>query len=92
MVDGAVLARRISPLKTDEQRALAFRVHQVLQVMQLLIVGLDFRQGLLMGFMLVFEAGIDLSEIDLAARFDTESLDVVHGNYLLCLDVGNTAR
>ena len=44
-----------------------------------------------MGFMLVLEAGIDLSEIDLAARLYTESLDVVHGDYLRCFLVGNTA-
>ena len=91
MVDGAVLARGVAPLQADEQRTLAFRVHEVLQVMQLLIVGLDLRQGVLMGFMLVLEAGVDLTEIDLAARLYTESFDVVHCYCLLYLLVGNAA-
>jgi hypothetical protein len=91
MVNGAVLAGGVPSLQTDEQRTLAFRVHQVLQVMQLLTVGLDLRQGMLMGFMLVRKAGIDLAEIDLAAWRYAEFLEVVHGDHLCCLLVGNTA-
>jgi hypothetical protein len=67
VVDDSVLARSVPPLEAEEQRSLAFRVHQVLEVVQLLIVGLDLRQGLLVGFMPVLEAGVDLAEFDLAA-------------------------
>ena len=38
---------------------------------------------MLVGFVLVLEAGVDLAEIDLAAWFDTESVDVVHGDHYL---------
>lgn len=73
----------VQPLQADEQRALTLRVHQVLQVVQLLTVLFDLRQGMLVGFMLFLEAGVDLAEIDLAARLDAESFDVVHGDHYL---------
>ena len=77
------LPGRVAPLQADEQGALALGVHQVLQVVQLLGGGLDLRQGVLMGFVLVFESGVDLTQIDLAARLDDKLLGVVHdGEYL----------
>ena len=78
MVDGAVLAGGVPALQADQQRALALGVHQVLQVAQLLGVGLDLGQGVLVGLVLVLEAGVDLAQIDLAARLHAELLVVVH--------------
>ena len=41
MIDCAILARRVTPLQADQQRALALGIHEVLQVVQLLIVSRD---------------------------------------------------
>ena len=60
MIDGAVLACRVAPLQTDQQRPLAFGVHQVLKLTQFLTVGFDFRHGVLVGLVLVFKSSIDL--------------------------------
>ena len=68
------------PLRSaDQQRALDLGVHQVLQIVHLLAVGLDLRQSVLVGFMLVAKTGIDFGKIDLAARFDDELPGVFQG-------------
>lgn len=76
--DRAVLPGCVAALQTDEQGALAFRVHQVLEVAELFAILVDFGQRALVGFMLVLEPCVNLAEIDLAVRLDAKSFKVVH--------------
>jgi hypothetical protein len=65
VVDRAILAGSVAALQHDQQGTLPFRVHQVLQIVQLLIMGLDLGECVLMGLVLVRESGVDRFQIDL---------------------------
>ncbi len=86
VIDRAVLARRIERLQADEERVLALRIEEVLQVAQFLVQLLHRLDGGFLPFVLGGEVGIDLLEPDIAARFDAEEFAVFHGG----VEVGAT--
>jgi hypothetical protein len=79
----AILAGSVTALQYDQQGTFTLRVHQVLQIVKFLVAGFDFRECVPMGFMLVFEAGVDLAQIDLRSGSNAKPLAVAHSIDLL---------
>jgi hypothetical protein len=78
VADGAVLAGGVTSLEDNEERSTIFRVQKVLEVAELIGQLTKTLLGLVAIQALGFEVGVDLFEIDLGARLDTEFPGITH--------------
>ena len=72
VIDGAILSGGIQRLQTDEQRAFALSIKQILQLAQLHVESLDLLHRRLLLRMVSREARVDLLQADFAAWSDLE--------------------
>jgi hypothetical protein len=82
MPTGPVLARSINPLQDYEQRVPAVGVKLSLQIGDAAQIVLEFGLGLVLGVMRAMKIGVDIGELDLAARVDFQPLGEIHGDSL----------
>ena len=78
MVNRPVLSPRVHPLQADQERALAIRVEQLLQLAEFFPVSLDLLGRVLVALMVVLEPRIDVLELDFGARRHSEPIEVFH--------------
>ena len=82
LADRAVLAGRITALETDQERSLALRVHEILQVTQSLAIDLQLLQDALLGFNRSRVTSVDVVEFERLARPNHELLTIIHDHDL----------
>jgi len=78
VIDGSVLAAGVHCLQADQQRVPPFRVEEVLQFAQLLLVMRNLLGRLRVVRVMVFERRIDVFELDARSWGDPEPLQIAH--------------